>query len=113
MVVVGRLPGTGVAAARNVRTAVMNKPTAKRSEAVDQEESTPGRPAEDAQARGLRHPGRVNPFLDILCGTALAAHLGDSRSVGKAGQIVAPQFPRTSLSRTRVHNGPRCLGDSY
>src|SRR5918994_3485522 len=36
----------------------------------------------------------VNPFLDILCGTALAAHLGDSRSVGKAGQIVAPQFPR-------------------
>src|SRR5215211_5174021 len=115
MVVVGRLPGTGVAAARNVRTAAMNKPTAKRthprrsahrpaaalaaaakrSEAVDQEESTPGRPAEDAQARGLRHPGRVNPFLDILCGTALAAHLGDSRSVGKAGQIVAPQFPRT------------------
>jgi hypothetical protein len=31
MVVVGRLPGTGVLAARNVRTAVMNKPTAKRT----------------------------------------------------------------------------------
>src|SRR3712207_8628549 len=44
----------------------------------------------------------VNPFLDFLCGTALAAHLGDSRSVGKAGQIVAPQFPRKLLPRTRV-----------